>query len=244
MLQDNNKSGIPNTKAAGSHKQLNNPRGIFRNLDTCSLKALLWVFVIGSAVGAIIEIVFCRFALGRWMSRSSFVWGQFSVVWGLAAVLIYELYLYVLKHPATNIALFLFGSIAGGVFEYLCSLIGEKMFGVIFWDYSGFRFNIAGRVNLTYCLYWGLATVLGVRILIPLLRRLVTNIMQFAAPAVYSFLMLFLAVNILISSLAISRFYDRKTGVAPQNKFEQSIDYYFDDEVISTIYPKMKLPRT
>ena len=57
-------------------------------------------------------------------------------------------------------AIFAFGVFMGGAYEYVCSAVGELLFGVIFWDYSGFKFNIAGRVNLLYCFFWGIAEAL------------------------------------------------------------------------------------
>ena len=45
---------------------------------------LLWLFVVGAFLGDLVETVFCRLTAGVWMSRSSLVWGPFSVVWGLA----------------------------------------------------------------------------------------------------------------------------------------------------------------
>ena len=47
----------------------------------------LLLFVIGAFLGDITETIFCRITAGYWMSRSSLVWGPFSVVWGLALVL-------------------------------------------------------------------------------------------------------------------------------------------------------------
>ena len=49
-----------------------------------SVSDLLWLFVIGAFLGDMVETVFCRVTAGVWMSRSSLVWGPFSVVWGLA----------------------------------------------------------------------------------------------------------------------------------------------------------------
>ncbi|MCL0184861.1 putative ABC transporter permease, partial [Klebsiella pneumoniae] len=48
---------------------------------------LLWLFVVGAFLGDLVETVFCRLTAGVWMSRSSLVWGPFSVVWGLALAL-------------------------------------------------------------------------------------------------------------------------------------------------------------
>ena len=41
---------------------------------------LVWLFVIAAFLGDLIEMVFCRITMGWWMSRSSVVWGPFSVV--------------------------------------------------------------------------------------------------------------------------------------------------------------------
>ena len=48
---------------------------------------LVWLFVIGAFLGDVVETLFCRVTAGVWMSRSSLVWGPFSVVWGLALVM-------------------------------------------------------------------------------------------------------------------------------------------------------------
>ena len=50
--------------------------------DFLSLSDLVWLFVIGAFLGDVVETIFCRVTAGVWMSRSSLVWGPFSVVWG------------------------------------------------------------------------------------------------------------------------------------------------------------------
>lgn len=74
------------------------------------------------------------------MSRSSVVWGDFSIVWGLAiAVATALLYQYRNKDTAV---LFLAGTMLGGGYEYLCSVFTEVVFGKVFWDYSKMPFNL------------------------------------------------------------------------------------------------------
>ena len=53
-----------------------------------NLYKLIWIFLISSFIGACIEIVWCYFAMGKLMSRSSLLYGQFSVVWGFGCVLL------------------------------------------------------------------------------------------------------------------------------------------------------------
>lgn len=50
--------------------------------EGCGFYKLVWLFLIGALLGDLVETVFCRFTLGWWMSRSSVVYGPFSVVVG------------------------------------------------------------------------------------------------------------------------------------------------------------------
>ena len=59
-----------------------------KTAERCSLVQLFWLFVIGAFLGDVVETLFCRVTVGVWMSRSSLVWGGFSVVWGLAIALV------------------------------------------------------------------------------------------------------------------------------------------------------------
>jgi hypothetical protein len=123
-----------------------------------SVSDLLWLFVIGAFLGDMVETVFCRVTAGVWMSRSSLVWGPFSVVWGLALVLATVLLRQ--EKDRSDRYLFAFGTVMGGVYEYVCSAVTELLFGTVFWDYSKFKFNLGGRINLLYCFFWGIAAVI------------------------------------------------------------------------------------
>ena len=99
------------------------------------------------------------------MSRSSLVWGPFSIVWGLAIALV-TVMLYRYK-DRSSMFLFLTGTVLGGAYEYLCSVLTEIMFGTVFWDYSKIPFNLGGRINLLYCFFWGFAAVIWFKALYP-----------------------------------------------------------------------------
>ena len=121
----------------------------------CSFYKMVWIFVVGSFLGDIVETLFCRVTAGVWMSRSSLVWGAFSIVWGMAMVgatmLMYR------YRDRSDTFLFLFGTFLGGAYEYICSVLTELVFGKVFWDYSKIPFNLGGRINLLYCFFWGIA---------------------------------------------------------------------------------------
>ena len=124
----------------------------------CCFYKLACLFFLGAFLGDIIETIFCRLTAGVWMSRSSLVWGPFSIVWGLGAVLLTAL-LYKYRHKSDGY-IFLVGTVAGGAYEYFCSVFTELVFGTVFWDYSHIPFNLGGRINLLYCFFWGIAAVI------------------------------------------------------------------------------------
>ena len=108
------------------------------------------------------------------MSRSSVIYGPFSIVWGLGcAFLTLLLYRYRNKSDST---IFLAGTLLGGAYEYICSVFTEMVFGTIFWDYSGFAFNLGGRINLLYCFFWGIAAVVWLKLIYPKLSGCIEKI--------------------------------------------------------------------
>ncbi len=203
--------------------------------ETCSLTQLFWLFVVGAFLGDIVETVFCRITAGAWMSRSSLVWGPFSVVWGLAIALVTAL-LYKDREKEDSY-IFWAGVLLGGAYEYICSVFTEIFFGKVFWDYSGMPFNLGGRINLLYCFFWGIAGVIWMKALYPLVSRLIDAILKHAGRLLTAALVLFMAANICISVLALVRYDARAAGIGPTNPWEQAIDAHFDDERMERIYP-------
>ena len=141
-----------------------------------------YLFAFGTVLGGVYEYVcsavtellfgtvFCRLTAGVWMSRSSLVWGPFSVVWGLALAMATVLLRQ--NQDKSERYLFAFGTVLGGVYEYVCSAVTELLFGTVFWDYSKFKFNLGGRINLLYCFFWGIAAVMWMRYGYPLVLKL------------------------------------------------------------------------
>ena len=99
--------------------------GVFA--EGCSFYKIVLLFIIGAFLGDITETIFCRITAGVWMSRSSLVWGPFSIVWGLAiALATWFLYNY---RDRSDGFLFAFGTFLGGAYEYICSVFTEIVFG-------------------------------------------------------------------------------------------------------------------
>ena len=187
-------------------------------------------------LGDIIETIFCRLKMGVWMSRSSLVWGPFSIVWGFAFAGV-TLLLYRYKDCSESF-LFLMGTFLGGAYEYLCSVLSEIVFGKVFWDYSKMPFNLNGRINLLYCFFWGIATVAWFKKIYPLLSGLIEKL-PIAFGTVFTwFVVVFMTLNMLMSLSALIRYDQRDKQVPASNGFERFLDTHYNDQKMKKIYPK------
>ena len=204
-----------------------------------SLADLLWLFVIGAFLGDVVETIFCRITAGVWMSRSSLVWGPFSIVWGLAIALA-TWFLYNYRNRSDGF-LFAFGTFLGGAYEYICSVFTEIVFGKVFWDYSDIPFNLGGRINLLYCFFWGIAAVVWLKKLYPLFSKWIEKIPLKQGPIITWILIIFMLANILVSTLALTRYDQRAHNEPAANAIEQLIDERFPDSRMEKIYPNAKM---
>ena len=206
--------------------------------EGCGFYKLFWLFLIGAVLGDITETIFCRLTAGVWMSRSSLVWGPFSIVWGLAIALATSLLYKDREKPDRHI--FLIGTFLGGAYEYVCSVFTELVFGQVFWDYSDIPFNLGGRVNLLYCFFWGIAAVVWIKLLYPRFSRWIERIPKLAGYIATWILVVFMAADIIVSSAALIRYDQRAGGPAADSGWEQIIDETFDDSRMEQIYPNAK----
>lgn len=203
--------------------------------EGCGFYKLVWLFFIGAFLGDITETIFCRLTAGVWMSRSSVVWGPFSIVWGLAIMLATAL-----LHRYSDRSdgfLFLFGTVLGGAYEYFCSVFTEVMFGTVFWDYSSIPFNLGGRINLLYCFFWGFAAVVWLKLVYPKVSRLIEKVPKKPGVIITWALVVFMLVNVGMSGLALARYETRAKGLPAQSGWQEYMDDHFPDARMAKIYP-------
>lgn len=210
----------------------------------CSFYKLVWLFLIGAFLGDITETVFCFVVGGELMSRSSVVYGPFSIVWGLGCVFLTALLYQYRNHSDRYI--FLFGTVVGGAYEYLCSLFTEIVFGTVFWDYSGIPFNLGGRINLLYCFFWGIAAVVWIKMLYPVFSKWIERIPKKKGIVLTWILIVLMSVNMLISAMALGRYSERNKkeegavqNVTVENAVDAFLDEHFPDERMERIYPNI-----
>ena len=201
----------------------------------CGFYKLVVLFFVGAFVGDIIETIFCRITMGEWMSRSSVVWGPFSIVWGLA-IAAATLMLYKYKDRSDGF-LFLIGTGLGGAYEYLCSVFTEIVFGKVFWDYSDIPFNLGGRINLLYCFFWGIAAVVWFKLIYTRLSKVIEKIPVKFGKITTWILVVFMIANVLMSCFALTRYDQREKGIDAKQSWQVWLDKHYDDEKMMRIYP-------
>ena len=204
--------------------------------DLCFSKIFL-VFFLGSFIGDVTETIYCRIVGGIWMSRSSLVWGTFSIVWGLGIALATML-LYKYRDKSDKF-LFAVGSLLGGLYEYVCSIFTEITFGKVFWEYSHMPFNLGGRINLLYCFFWGIAAVVWMKHLYTKFSDWIEKIPVKIGKNITWILVIFMCVNMAVSSLALVRSTQREHGIEAETVWQQVMDERFSDERLAKIYPNM-----
>ena len=173
------------------------------------------------------------------MSRSSVLYGPFSIVWGLGMVVL-TLLLDRYRNRRDSFIL-IFGTIVGGVYEYICSVFTEMVFGTIFWDYSKIPFNLGGRINLLFCFFWGIVALVWLKLIYPFLSKIIEKIPKKPGTILSYIFVVFIAVNMALSGLALARYSKRAEGLTAQNGIEVFMDKHYPNERMEAVYPNAKL---
>ena len=201
------------------------------------LDKLIWVFLVSALLGDIIETLYCYAVGGTWMSRSSVLYGPFSIVWGIGAVVL-TLVLSRVAHKPDRYSFFI-GALIGGVYEYGCSLFTEIVLGSVFWDYSWMPFNIGGRTNLLYMGFWGILSVVWIKLIYPKMSLFIEKLPALQGKIITWVLILFMICNALLSGMAMIRYTQRQDGIAADNEIERFLDSAYEDELIEKVWPNM-----
>ena len=197
---------------------------------------LFCVFVIGSIIGYLLEMIVGFVQNGHFVSKQGLIYGPFSQVYGIGLVIYYL----VIPNNKKNIEIFLISMFLGGIVEYIFSYLQETFFGTISWDYSNLLFNINGRTSLLHCIYWGIGGILFSKYIRPQIGKIDLLYPKMWFKVLIIFLAIFLLFDIIISSLACKRQEERKEGIEPKNNIEIFLDKTYTDEVLNEIYSNAK----
>ncbi|WP_195269732.1 putative ABC transporter permease [Eubacterium sp. 1001713B170207_170306_E7] len=204
------------------------------------LYKLFWIFLLGCVLGVIVETLWCCWTRSCIESRSGVLYGPFNPVYGFGAVAL-TLGLQRLSKKG-RIWIFLGSMLLGGAVEYLCSLVQEMSFGTLSWEYSGTFMNLNGRTNLMFAFFWGVLGLLWIQVFYPLLSKGVERIPKKTGVRLTWILIIFMAVNMAVSGLAVARWSERARAVPASNAVAVLFDHKYPDPLMKRVYPNMRFP--
>lgn len=203
-----------------------------------NLYKILLLCFIGSFSGVILEMLWWFVTTGKIESRAGLVYGPFNLLYGLGAVCMTAA-LYSFRNRGILFS-FCGGFLVGSVVEYACSFFQEQLLGSVSWDYSNRPFNLNGRICLTFSFFWGLLGIIWMKNLYPWVAKLILKIPNKVGKTVTIVLTAFLAVNGIITIIAVYRWSQRIDFIPSPNAFFSFIDARFTDARMARIFPNMK----
>ena len=202
------------------------------------LVIIFWIFIIGSILGYIFEMIVVLFQKGYFESRQGLIYGPFTPVYGIGGIAYYITFKLIKTRNKGKV--FFVSMILGGLTEYIASYVQEKAFGTISWDYSYLLFNLNGRTSLLHCTYWGIAGILYILYIEPKVEKMRANINKINFKILTSVLSIFMVFNITISCLAAERQKERRNNIEAENKIDIFLDNYYPDEYMDKIFANKK----
>lgn len=219
-----------------------------------SIWRLIAYFIIYSFAGYVVEMLYSMISKGTIESRQSFLYGPFSGIYGLGAIVMILFLRYFNKN---NNRLFIGGFIVGSIVEYLISLFAEVILHVKWWDYSNMPININGRICVYFSIFWGFLAIYFMSYVHPKIDRLIDKIKSRISTnkikIITMIVTVFLVVDGFLTAYALEMFFIRKVhdydlNVANKEYINQKYDEVYGNEkqatFINTFFDDRKMIKT
>ncbi|WP_024621055.1 putative ABC transporter permease [Metaclostridioides mangenotii] len=128
-------------------------------------------FFLYSFLGWLCESIYCSVGNKKVINRG-FLNGPICPIYGFGAMLV----IFLIEGFRDNIfLLFLFGMLITSMLEYISGYLLETLFNTKWWDYSNRKFNIKGRVCLKNAIYFGIMSVVLIKVIHPFITDIVND---------------------------------------------------------------------
>lgn len=200
---------------------------------------LLWIFLITSVIGLIGETLASWPIDGELRRRFGLLWGPFSPIYGLGAVLI-TVALNRLK-GARLIVLFIAAGAVGSSLEFFGGWFWKNFFGVLAWSYEGQPFNLYGYTSLGMAACWGLIGVVWMKYALPLVMKIINALSFLMTKPVTGIITALLAFDVAMTFLTINCWFDRLDGVPVETPVQQFCAEHYDNAFMQTRFGVMTI---
>ena len=198
-----------------------------------------WVIFIYSFLGWCAEVVFAACRRGIFVNRG-FLNGPVCPIYGFGVALVLGL----LEPVTSSFLLLYFGSmLLTTALEFIIGFIMESFFHDKWWDYSNNPFNIKGYVCLEFSIIWGLACVLVVDVIHPLIQKLIDAIPVNVGWWLIWIFAVIMAVDALITLIELLKLPKRFKAVEELEKMMTAVSDTVGEKVLYEGYDRMKEQR-
>ena len=217
------------------------------NEKKLTIEHLFWYFVIFSILGLVIETLYCYASTGVLESRKGLIWGPLCPVYGVCGTFLVYM-LYKLKSKST-VGIFVAGVIIGSISEYFLSYALDAVYGTRFWNYEFLNFNINGRISLLFSLYWGILSILIMKIAKPLIDKFIARMNPKTKGAWEIGIFIFLCIDCVVTIWGIQTYQNRvlynkqpEEIKGPLSRIRIEIENnYFTNERMSRNFPNLRV---
>lgn len=132
----------------------------------------LYLFVIGSLIGWVIELFYRRFfSTKRWINPG-FLNGPFLPLYGFGLSIMYFICLLALSWWMKAIII----AVLMTFIELIAGIIFINIMKIKLWDYSNERFNYKGIISLKYSIFWGILGIVFVFMVDPVFHVIINHL--------------------------------------------------------------------
>ena len=198
----------------------------------------VWLFAVGAMAGFLLESLESAVSLGYVQNRQGMLYGPFSPIYGVGAVL-FALAAPLLRGRPRWAMFLVTAALATGA-EYLCALAQERAFGVRFWDYSHLGLSLSGRVTLLFTLWWGALGVAFIRWVWPAFEGLIDGLRRPGKRLLTAALLALFLFDAGLSAAALTRQEQRRHDLPAATAFGAFLDERYPDQRLEEMFPTMR----
>jgi uncharacterized membrane protein len=169
-------------------------------------------FIVFSFIGWIYECIYCTIMEKHWQNRG-FLFGPICPIYGvcvvLAIIVFGQLHIPGVSYETPVWKLFIICALMSAVIEYLTSYVLERIFHAVWWDYSNIIFNINGRICLPATCGFGIAGVLIVKYIFPMITSMSWSAHPLLNELIALLFMLLLGVDLSLTVASLTNMLSR-----------------------------------
>lgn len=196
------------------------------------------LFTLGCFIGFVSETLFHFMKHHEYINKQGLLYGPFKPIYGFSLIIITAL---LFRFKNSKFKTFLFGSIIGLIFEFVSSLVLEKLFGIYIWTYKAYKYNIAGRVYLPYAILWGIMSLVWMCYILPKIETIINKYYSKKYKIFTILLLSFMIFNIIATIIVQERYKNRLKNENQNNIVEKFIDRRYPNHVVQRKFPKLRI---